>query len=173
MPNHARGTLGRILLIVGRLALAAVFLFAAYMKIKPPQGMHWSPATLKTSLAMFAMEVDSYEMLSPPQVNLVAHVLPFVELALGIWLLTGVGLRFSSLATTLLLAGFIAAMFSAYERGLTISCGCFGPGEQVGPKRLVEDGLLFLPIAIAVAVGAFVVHRRTRARTPKSNATSA
>lgn len=167
MPNCGRGTLGRILLIIGRVALAAIFLAAAYMKMKPLAGMRWSVPTLKTSLAMFAMQVDSYEMLSPGQVSFVAHVLPFAELVLGIWLLTGIALRFSSLLTTLLLGGFIGAMLSAYERGLTISCGCFGPGEQVGPKRLLEDGLLFLPLALAVTIGAFWAHRR-RARAPAS-----
>lgn len=168
MPKRGSGTTSRILLMIGRVALAAVFLAAAYMKIKPPAGMHWSFATLKTSLAMFAMQVDSYEMLSPSHVNFVAHVLPFAELALGIWLLTGLALRFSALITSLLLAGFIGAMLSAYERGLTISCGCFGPGEQVGPKRLIEDGLLFLPVAIAVTIGAFMVHRRSG--SPKASA---
>jgi uncharacterized membrane protein YphA (DoxX/SURF4 family) len=153
----------RILLILGRIALAGIFLFAAYAKLKPqiPEG-HWSKASVKTSIAMFAMNVDSFQMLaSPHEVSIVAHLLPFCELGLGLWLLTGILLRFSSITATLVLSGFFAMVVRAYVLGLQINCGCFRPDEKLGPGSLLRDGSL-LALAIAVTVGAFLVRRNQR-----------
>jgi uncharacterized membrane protein YphA (DoxX/SURF4 family) len=162
MSNEARASLGRILLLVGRIALAAIFLVAAYAKLKPQGGMHWSAASVKTSLAMFAMQVDSYQMLPETAVNAVAHLLPPFELVLGLWLLSGIALPFSSLITTLLIGGFFSVMVRTYALGLEVSCGCFGPGEQLGAKTLIRDGSL-LALSLAVTVGAFLM-RRSRGR---------
>lgn len=160
MTIITQGNLGRILFLAGRIALAAIFLYAGYAKLKPQAGMPWSVASVNTSLSMFAMGVDSYQMLPPWAVSPFAHLLPPFEFVLGIWLLSGIGLRFSSLLSTLAVCAFILAMVSAYRRGLTISCGCFGPGEQIGPKTFIRDGLLFLPLSLAVTAGAFLAHRK-------------
>lgn len=102
------------------------------------------------------MQVDAYEMLSPRGVQFVSHTLPFFELFLGLWIFSGIGLRFSSLSSVLVVCGFLFAIGWAYHRNLVIKCGCgIGPDEQVGPGALLRDGLLFLPLAIAVALGAF------------------
>ena len=98
--NGARASSRRIFLLIGRLAFATIFLVAAYAKLKPQAAMPWSIASVRTSLSMFAMQVDSYQLLSPQAVSLAAHLLPFIELALGLWLLTGLWLRYSSLFTT-------------------------------------------------------------------------
>ncbi len=87
--------------------------------------------------------------------NFVAHTLPPFELFLGLWLLSGVLLPVSSLITTLLLGGFFSVMVRSYRMGLEINCGCFGPGERLGPGTLVRDGSL-LALAIAVTIGAFI-----------------
>jgi len=58
-PNETRGNLARTLLLFGRLALAAIFLFAAYAKLKPQAATAWSGSSIKTSLSLFAMQVDS------------------------------------------------------------------------------------------------------------------
>jgi len=162
MSHETRGKIGRILLIIGRVALAAIFIYAAYAKMKPQPGMAWSLGSVRTSLAMFAMGVDSYEMLPSTAVSPFAHLLPPFELLLGLWLLSGIGLRFSGLLSTILICAFVIAMYSAFKRGLTISCGCFGPGAQIGMKDLIRDGLLFLPLSLAVTVGAFMRRRATR-----------
>jgi uncharacterized membrane protein YphA (DoxX/SURF4 family) len=160
MSNETRRQWGRILLIVGRIALAVIFIYAAYAKMKPQPGMPNTLGSVKTSLSMFAMGVDSYQMLPPWAVSPFAHLLPPFELFLGFWLLTGIALRVSGPISTLLICAFVSAMYSAYERGLTISCGCFGPGAQIGPKDLIRDGLLFLPLALAVTIGAFLIQRK-------------
>jgi uncharacterized membrane protein YphA (DoxX/SURF4 family) len=163
MSLDARVKLGKILLIVGRIVLAAIFLIAGYAKLKPQFSAHWSPVSIKTSLSLFAMQVDSYQMLPPPAVNFVAHVLPFFEVFLGLWLLSGIALRFSSVIATLAFCGFMIAIYSAYHRGLGINCGCgIGPVEQVGPGALIRDGLKFLPLSLAVVIGSFWLHRKSR-----------
>jgi len=162
MTTNTRGSIGWLLLLAGRLALAGIFLFAAYAKMKPQATMGWSGASIKTSLSMFAMQVDSYQLLPPQLVSPAAHFLPPFELFLGLWLLSGVLFRYSALMTTLLLGAFFAMMVRTYKMGLEINCGCFGPGERLGVGTLLRDGSL-LALAIAVTVGAFVVSRRKRA----------
>jgi len=163
MSTQSKREIGSTLLVLGRLALAAIFLFAAYAKLKPQVAMPWSPASVKTSLSMFAMQVDSYKLLSPSLVTLVANLLPPFELFLGLWLLSGIWLRISSLVTTLLLGGFFSVMVRSYRMGLEINCGCFGPGERLGPVTLLRDGSL-LALALAVTIGAFLIGRVARER---------
>ncbi|MGA8035825.1 MAG: MauE/DoxX family redox-associated membrane protein [Candidatus Acidiferrales bacterium] len=155
----ANGRLAKTLLLVGRIALAGIFLFAAYAKLKPQADVAWSAGSIRTSLAMFGMQVDSYQLLSPSLVNFVAHTLPPFELFLGIWLLSGVLLPLSGLVTSGLLGGFFVVLIRSYRMGLEINCGCFGPGERLGPGRLIGEGVL-LAVAIAVTVGAFRIHRK-------------
>lgn len=157
--KEASGSLVRVLLVVGRVALAAIFLYAAYVKLKPEGTMPWSAGSLRVSLSMFAMQVDSYQLLPPWAVNVVAHFLPPFELFLGLWLLSGIALRWAGLVTTLLLAGFFTGMVRAYAMGQEISCGCFGPGEQIGPKTLLRDGSL-LAVAAGITIGAFLIRRQ-------------
>jgi hypothetical protein len=138
---------------LARVALVITFLLAAYAKMKPQAAMPWSIASIRTSLSMFAMGVDSYQLLSPGAVNFVAHWLPPFELFLALWLLSGKFLKLSSLVTTLLLGGFIAVQIRSFSLHQEISCGCFGPGERIGPASLLRDAL-FVALAIAVFVGA-------------------
>jgi len=169
--NATRRQRAPILLMVGRLALAGIFLFAAYAKLKPQAAMPWSGASIRTSLSMFAMQVDSYQLLPPQLVSPAAHFLPLFELFLGLWLLSGVWLRYSSLVTTLLLGAFFAMMVRTYRMGLEINCGCFGPGERLGPKTLLRDGAL-LALAVAVTIGAFLLRRKRRERSAPAGAVS-
>jgi hypothetical protein len=161
---------GKVLLLIGRVALAGIFVFAAYAKMKPQSGGEWSLGQLRVSLAMFAMQVDSYQLLSPSTVSFVSRTLPPFELFLGLWLLSGVLLPLSGLITTLLLGGFFSVMVRSYRMGLEINCGCFGPGERLGPLTLLRDGSL-LALAIAVTIGAFWMYRK-RAESGEASAVS-
>jgi uncharacterized membrane protein YphA (DoxX/SURF4 family) len=161
MSNDARRRWGSVLLFIGRILLASIFLIAGYAKVRPQLSMPLSVASVRTSLTLFAMQVDSYQMLPPWGVNAIAHVLPFFELFLGLWLLSGIGLRFSSVLSIVAFLGFMTAIGWAYHKGLEINCGCgIGPAEQVGPGALIRDGLKFLPLALAVTIGAFLLHRK-------------
>lgn len=161
-PDESKGSkrkVGRILLVLGRILLAAVFLFSAYTKLKPPVGMSWSVRSVKISLSMFAFEVEPYQLLPPWAVTFVAYSLPPFELFLGLWLLSGVALRYSSIITTLLLAGFFSVVVRTYIRGIVIPCGCFGSDEPLGPATIIRDGLL-LALSLGVTVGAFLTCRK-------------
>jgi uncharacterized membrane protein YphA (DoxX/SURF4 family) len=158
MTEESRFRWGRILFSVARVGLAAIFLVAAYAKLKPVLPGPWSFASIKSSLAMFALQVDSYQILSPSRVNVVAHVLPPLELFLGLWLLIGIASPFSTAITTLLVAGFFSLTIRTYAMGLEISCGCFGPGGKLGKMTIVRDGS-FLVLALIATIGAFWSHR--------------
>src|SRR5579859_712544 len=168
MTPSSRWSAGQILLLIGRLALAVVFLVAAYGKLRPQNAVPWTlaslkitPASLGLSMTFFAMQVDSYQLLPPRAVSLFAHALPWIELALGVLLLAGFALRYVSLASTLLLALFYAVVIRSYALGLSINCGCFGPNEKRDAWTLVRDGFLFA-LGVAVTITAFIVHRRSR-----------
>jgi len=160
----SRGKWIRILVVIGRLFLAGVFLFAAYAKMKPQVATPWSLNSVETSLSMFAMQVDSYQMLKPAQVLTIAHLLPPFELFLGLWLLGGIAPRHSTIVALLVLTGFFALMIRTYALGLSINCGCFGTSEQVGPRKILEDGSFFA-FSLAVTIGTFWVHC-AKARRP-------
>jgi len=168
-----RRSLVRALLVVGGIVLGSIFLAAAYGKLKPIAGFPWSWASMKTSIALFAIQVESYHMLSSSGANAVAHILPFVELFLGVWLVSGIWRRYSSLAACLVFVGFMIAIYSAYRRGLKIDCGCgVGPPEEAGPTALLRDGLRFLLPSLIVTTGAFWLRKHPAASsataTPES-----
>ena len=144
-----RSNWGRLLLLTGRLALAAVFFVTAYAKVKPQDGMPWAVGSIKVSLAMFALGVDSYQILPSWAVNPVAHLLPPFEFILGLWILSGITLRYSSLLATLLLATLFFAMVRAHALYF------------VGPAKLVRDGIQYLPLALAVTAASFMKHRES------------
>jgi putative oxidoreductase len=119
----------RWLSIFLRLLLSAVFLYAAYTKLKQP----W---------LVFAMAIDSYRLLPEWAVLALARTLPWIEAAIGALLLFGIGLRFTAIAASAFLGGFFTVMVFSYSRGNQIDCGCFGLGETLGTATLIRDGLL-------------------------------
>ena len=124
-----------------RIILGVVFLYAAYTKLSQP-------------LSLFALSIDSYQLLPDYAVFAIAYVLPFLELLIGVLLLIGWGLRWVATATAVILGGFFILMLRSYGMGLAIDCGCFGIGEAISVKTLILDGAL-LGAAILLAVLAF------------------
>ena len=131
----------RWLILVLRILLAAVFLYAAYSK-------------LRQSWLLFAMAIDAYGLLPQWAVMTLARVLPWCELVLGILLLTGFWLRQAAIAASALLVVFFAVMLRSYAKGLQINCACFGLGEAISLKTLVRDGALLLS-SVALTALAF------------------
>lgn len=144
----------RALLLAGRLALGVVFLVAAYTKLHFNGSWHFGDYHF-----FFGMAINSYNLLPLWGVELLARTLPWLEVALGIFLIAGIGLRWTGLVACGLLLVFIAAMTRAYLLGLEIMCGCFGNNEKLGPLTLLRDSSL-LVLAIAVTVGAFLIRKR-------------
>jgi uncharacterized membrane protein YphA (DoxX/SURF4 family) len=169
MAPASRARLGKLLLVLGRLTLAGIFLFAAYGKLRPVDSAPFTAASLKitssslsVSMMLFAMQVDSYQILPPWAVMAVSHTLPWFELGIGLLLLGGIGLRWVSVLTTLLVAGFFGVIVRSYFAGMKINCGCFGPGaEPLSGLTILRDGL-FLALALGVTAGAFLQARAKR-----------
>jgi len=152
--SRAKG-LWRALLLAGRLALGGIFVFAAYTKLHFNGAWH-----LHDYQFFFAMSIDAYRLLPLPMVERLAAVLPWVELALGALLLSGIALRWAGAITCVLLAIFMAALVHAVRLNLDI-CGCFGQHSVKPSDELLQDSGLLL-VALAVTVGAFLAHRARR-----------
>ena len=76
--------------------------------------------------------------------NLVAIILPWIEVVAGLCLMTGVWPRAAAWVATLLCLSFVAAVGQALVRDLNIQCGCFGSIDAgpIGLKKLGQSALL-------------------------------
>jgi uncharacterized membrane protein YphA (DoxX/SURF4 family) len=144
----------RVLLAIGRIALAVVFLVAAYTKLHFNGAWHFGDYHF-----FFAMAIDSYNMLPLWAVEIMARALPILEAALGALLISRVGLRWTAAFTSALLLVFIGAMTRALILHIQIKCGCFGNDEPLTIWTLLRDSTL-LVLSLAVTIGAFVPRRR-------------
>ncbi len=133
-----------------RLTLGGIFIYAAYTKLAEP----WQ---------LFAAGIRSYEVLPMQAADWLARLLPWFELLIGALLIVGRWLRVSTLAMSGLLLIFFSLMVRAHVKGMTIDCGCFGPGETISWKTLLRDGSM-LAGSLVVTVVAFV-NRPKRAGT--------
>ena len=130
-----------------RVALGGVFVYAAWTKLSQP----WE---------LFAMGIDSYQVLPLKWVELVARTLPWLELAVGALLIVGRWMRLAGSVTSVLLIVFFTLMVRAYAKGMEINCGCFGPGEMVSWRTLLRDGSL-LAGSLLVTSMAFLRRRES------------
>ena len=158
--------LRRAIIWLGRLVLGGIFIYAGYAKIFLPN-MHPRPP-IGVALAFFALQVGSYQMLSPAGVNFVAHTLPFAEVALGLLLIVGWQLRVWATLSTLLILGFFGAVVHAYAAGMQINCGCFANPEPLTIATVMRDGLL-AALAVLMTVFAFIEARPPHPWSPAAS----
>ena len=158
IPSHAspRSTAAwpRVLLVIGRIVLGAIFIVAAYAKLHFNGAWHLSDYHF-----LFAMAVDSYNMLPLWAVQIIARVLPPLEMLLGLLLVSGLGLRWVAAFTSALIAVFIGAMTRALILHIEIKCGCFGNNDPLTIWSLLRDSS-FLVLSLAVTIGAFILKKR-------------
>src|ERR1035437_8761183 len=95
-----------------RLLVGGALVFAGALKIADP--------------AKFAVDVSNYRLVPHELINLVAILVPWIEGAVGSFVLAGIWLRAAALVITSLTVMFFAVIVSALARGLNIECGCFG-----------------------------------------------
>lgn len=128
---------------LARLGLAAVWLVSGTLKA--------------IDLDQAVVAVRAYDVLPRAAVDVAAAVLPFLEIALGLLLLLGIGTRLVAVVSGVLLLVFIAGVTQAWARGLAIDCGCFGGGGAVAPgaaayvQEIVRD-VGFLALAAWLVV---------------------
>ncbi len=128
---------------VARLVLAGVLFAAGGAKIADPN----------QSVAA----VNAYDLFPSSVAEIIGYGLPFLEIALGLLLLIGLATRFAAAATAVLMVAFIAGVASAWARGLSIDCGCFGGGGAIDPddtqyvSEILRD-LGFLALAVWLVI---------------------
>jgi putative oxidoreductase len=134
-----------------RLVLAFVFIYASVDKIVHPD--------------KFAVSIYNYRMLPHQTINIMAIVMPWLELVCGVLMAAGVLLRGSAFMIGFMLLVFIIAISSALVRGLDISCGCFSVvgGHRIAADLLVRDIFMFIGAALVLLYGKplFSLERRT------------
>ena len=110
-----------------RLVLAGILGYAGAIKAVDPQTM--------------VQAVQAYQLFPPAIGELIGLVLPFLEIGLALLLLIGLATRFAAAVTAVLMLAFIAGVSSAWARGLSIDCGCFGGGGEIDPgeTRYLEE----------------------------------
>ncbi len=132
---------------LARLGLAAVFLVSGVLKAVDPDATY--------------VAVRAYDVLPRASVAVVAAVLPWLEIALGLVLLAGLATRVAAVAASGLLLVFVAGVTQAWVRGLAIDCGCFGGGGAVDPDETTYGQELLRDVAFLLMAGWLVVRPAT------------
>lgn len=128
-----------ILSIPCRIILGSVFVLAAYGKIIEPYN--------------FALSIATYQMMPLWIINLMAIILPWLEIFCGIMMIIGFKTKANTFIINVMLIVFIIAIWQALSRDLMLStCGCFSSEnakDEVTYATLFRDFLfLFMGIII-------------------------
>jgi uncharacterized membrane protein YphA (DoxX/SURF4 family) len=134
--------------LAARLLLAGVWLVAGGSKVG--------------DVAESVRAVHAYDLLPYGASKLVGAALPFVELALGLLLLTGFATPLAAGVSAAMFALFVAGIAAAWARGLRIECGCFGGGGELAAGQRPN---YFWEIARDLALLAVAVYLVVRPRS--------
>ena len=129
------------LVLALRIVLGAIFIVAGATKVGHAD--------------LFAAQIAGFRLLSPAVIAPIAIALPFLEILLGIYLIIGLFTRAAAWIAVALLAIFDLAIASAVVRGMSVSCGCFGPNDAtVTTWSEVARDAVFVVLAAIVALRA-------------------
>jgi Methylamine utilisation protein MauE. len=107
--------------LLARLILGIVIIVAGALKV--------------TSPAVSARAVRAFQILPYDFAGYVGYALPVVEIVIGLLLVVGLFTRLSAMVGGLLMLAFIIGISSAWMRGLSIDCGCFGGGGTISARQ--------------------------------------
>ena len=128
--------LGSIPILLIRLLMGIIFIYASYSKIIDP--------------ISFSQNIHNYGVTPLFLENIIALTLPWVELFIGLGLIFNIRYNACLDISIFLMFLFIILILQAYLRGKSIDCGCFSgdlsPGEWSEKrwdmlKRIFEDTL--------------------------------
>lgn len=135
MSRPARGRALDLIGLLARLVLGVVLLVAGALKVTHP--------------AQSALAVRAYQILPYDVGGYVGYALPLLEILVALLLLTGLFTRAAAVVGGLLMVAFIIGISSAWARGISIDCGCFGGGGTIArsqthylPEVLRDVGLV-------------------------------
>ena len=118
------------LIVFIRVLLGVIFIYASYDKVLDP--------------GKFARDIANYHIIPFGLENLIAIILPWLELFIGIGLIAGLMVDGASMISGGLMTIFILFILQATLRGFNIECGCgLKEGEMVGWNKILEN-LVFL-----------------------------
>ena len=131
--------------LIFRIILGIIFIYASYDKILDPAAFSKVIHNFHTTDNLVWVE------------NLVALILPWLELIVGVFLIFGVFLEGSTSITIGLYIFFIFILSQAVFRGIDVHCGCFKTEADAGItdlrmeliKRIGED-FLYLGMAFVI-----------------------
>ena len=122
-----------IIVLISRILIGGILIYASFNKIADPGG--------------FARAIDNYHLIPFGLENIMAILLPWVELIVGICLILGIFIDGAAFLVIAMMIVFIIAITFAILSGYNIECGCgLKPGELVGIRKIIED-LTYLILA--------------------------
>jgi len=127
-----------------RLLLGGVLLVAGALKV--------------TNLGQSALAVRAYQLLPYDVAGYVGYALPVLEIGIGLLLVLGLFTRAAAVAGSVLMLAFVVGIASAWARGLSIDCGCFGGGGTIGQEQTAYPWELTRDVGLLLA-GAWLVRR--------------
>jgi len=133
--------------LAARWILGLTFIYASYNKVLSP--------------ADFAKIIYGYDLFPAPAINLIAIVLPFLQLAAALALICGIYPRSAVIIVNVLLVAFIVLVSINLIRGHEFNCGCFAlenPGSQATSLSTVLRDIFYLALGIQV----FLYHQPRR-----------
>jgi uncharacterized membrane protein YphA (DoxX/SURF4 family) len=126
-----------------RCILGVTFVYASYNKILAP--------------AVFAKIIYGYDLFPAVFINLIAIIVPFLELIAGLALIIGFYPRSAALIVNAMLLVFITALTINLIRGHEFDCGCFSINSN--GQRTFAGPLIFRDFLI-LALGLYIFFYR-------------
>ena len=128
---------GDILVLLARLAIGATLLYAGFMKASGPT-------------AEFAAVLEAYKLFPASLLSPLSIAVPYLEMWIGLFVLTGFYTRPAALCASLLFVVFILAIGSTLVRHIDLaSCGCFG-ADALSPRRTIILDAAGLALSLAL-----------------------
>ena len=147
MGLRGGGRLTDVIGLLARLTLGVVLVLAGALKV--------------TSPAASAMAVRAYQIQPYDFAGYLGYALPVVEILVGLLLVAGLLTRASAVVGGLLMLGFVIGIISAWTRGLTIDCGCFGGGGTIEASQTQYGKDVLRDAALAACAAWLVARPRT------------
>ncbi len=139
-------------------AVAALFLFAAYHKL-------WG----EQALQIFSQSVRAFHVTDSAFANQIATaVTPWVEVVAAVCLLLGVWSRAAATVLCLMLAMFIVLILRAIMNGYDLECGCFGDLSPFCPKKVGYCNIVQNSILLAFGLIIALTPRSRLARSARA-----
>jgi len=130
-----------LLTAFARLFIGIIFIYASIYKIIEPES--------------FAKSIWYYHMVPGKLINLMALILPWLELLCGVAVIAGVYYRGSVALINIMLVVFIVALAATIMRDLDIDCGCFKAGQTAtGPawrSLLADIGMMVFSVQMMLS----------------------